>query len=76
VSTMVLNPRSAHRVPVLNPQPDKEPDTPHEVIRAKEKLAKESAKTKNAGECLRGLLIENGITLRIYVAAGGKHHNA
>lgn len=49
------------------------PIEPLEVTAAKRKLAQSSEQAKVASQKLTTLLIQNGISLRIHAAAGGKH---
>lgn len=44
-----------------------------EVENLKKKTHKSSEEAKEATERLNKLLVQNGITLKIYIAAGGKH---
>jgi len=73
VSTMALLHRRTPRIPVLQPKPEHVPTEPIEVTVAKRKLAENSKQAKEASQKLTTILIQNGISLRIYAATGGKH---
>lgn len=47
--------------------------TPHEIERSRQVIAAASEKTKETTKKLEDVLIENGITLKIFVAARGAH---
>ena len=50
-----------------------QPDMPIEVVVSKDSTQEAVLAAKEANKHLNDLLVENGFTLKIWVAAGGKH---
>lgn len=66
-----FNKKQTPQVKVTNSQ---DHDNRVEVVVHKNATQESIAKAEEANQKLNELLIENGFTLNIYLAAGGKHH--
>lgn len=72
---------SADRVEITNVQPTETVETPMtdadrsmvEVVAADNARHEVIREAKEVNQHLKNLLIENGFTIKIYLAAGGKH---